>query len=88
VTIEVDEEVLYTSEEDNGLTEEVDNDNDSIVDPKAIKNSQAKLKQSLNQKRGKMGSGGSNRVSTISGLSGQKREKERRVGGTVNVSSQ
>jgi hypothetical protein len=69
VTIEVDEVVYYTSEENNEddlLIEEESN----AMRLQSIEKSNMDLKKSLNKRRGQMGSGGSNRVSTISGLSG------------------
>jgi len=76
VTIEVEEVVFYTSEE---VSEEEPED-----DPKmglngknntksSLDKSEAALKSKLMKKRTTMGSGQSNRVSTISGLSGQKK---------------
>jgi hypothetical protein len=91
VTIEVEVEVFYTSEE----ASEADVDQKpSELDLGAIKTkssldkSEAALKSKLNKKRTTMGSGQSNRVSTISGLSGHKNKTGGRRGETINVSSQ
>jgi len=88
VTIEVDEVVYYTSEEAEEVDEPDKKPETLTISAKGSMNqSQAALQRGLTRKRQGMGSGNSNRISTISGLSGSK-GKDRKQGATINVSSQ
>jgi len=84
VTIEVDEVVYYTSEEVDEEDLLIDEDSNAMR-LQSIDKSNLDLRKNANKRRGQMNSGGSNRVSTISGLSGSKTIKRR--GETINVSS-
>lgn len=88
MTIEVEEVVFYTSEEASEEEPEKGLD-DKNKTKSSLDKSEAALKSKLLKKRTTMGSGQSNRISTISGLSGQKKQAvQGRRGETINVSSQ